>query len=318
MKKEVNILFLGGAKRVSLAEHLIKAGQQRGTQIHIFSYELNREVPIASVGEVIVGRKWKDASLYEDLSAVIRQRDIHIVLPFVDPAIEVASQLKSLFPEVFIPCSSAELCRIMFDKQLSNEWFINQGVPVPQSYATDGEILFPVIMKPRVGSASKGIKVLYNEEDFREVAHPETYLIQEYIADSEEYTVDCYISQTGKIISVVPRIRLEVAGGEVMSSRTLKDETIIKLSEKIIAAGAFQGPVTIQFIRDKKNGATYVMEINPRLGGGVIASIAAGADIPAFVLAESEGECLQPVTDWKENTLMTRYFKEVIFYADNH
>ncbi|MBP1614919.1 MAG: ATP-grasp protein [Bacteroidetes bacterium] len=318
MKKEVNILFLGGAKRVSLAEHLIKAGQQRGTHIHIFSYELNREVPIASVGEVIVGRKWKDASLYEDLSAVIRQRDIHIVLPFVDPAIEVASQLKSLHPEVFIPCSSAELCRIMFDKQISNEWFISQDVPVPQSYATGGEILFPVIMKPRVGSASKGIKVVYNEEDFREVAHPETYLIQEYIADSEEYTVDCYISQTGKIISVVPRIRLEVAGGEVMSSRTLKDETIIKLSEKIIAAGVFQGPVTIQFIRDKKNGATYVMEINPRLGGGVIVSIAAGADIPAFILAESEGECLQPVTDWKENTLMTRYFKEVIFYADNH
>jgi carbamoyl-phosphate synthase large subunit len=318
MKKEVNILFLGGAKRVSLAEHLIKAGQQRGTHIHIFSYELNREVPIASVGEVIVGRKWIDDSLYEDLSAVIRQRDIHIVLPFVDPAIEVASQLKSLHLEVFIPCSSAELCRIMFDKQISNEWFISQDVPVPQSYATGGEILFPVIMKPRVGSASKGIKVVYNEEDFREVAYPETYLIQEYIADSEEYTVDCYISQTRKIISVVPRIRLEVAGGEVMSSRTLRDETIIKLSEKIIAAGVFQGPVTIQFIRDKKNGATYVMEINPRLGGGVIVSIAAGADIPAFILAESEGECLQPVTDWKENTLMTRYFKEVIFYADNH
>jgi len=318
MRKEVNILFLGGAKRVSLAEHLIKAGQQREIQVQIFSYELNSEVPIASVGEVIVGRKWKDASLYEDLSAVIRQRDIHIIFPFVDPAIEVASQLKSLHPEVFIPCSSAELCRIMFDKQVSNEWFIRQDVPVPKSYEADGEILFPVIMKPRVGSASKGIKVVYSEEDFREIAAPETYLIQEYIADSEEYTVDCYISQTGKIISVVPRIRLEVAGGEVMSSRTLKDETIIKLSEKIIAAGAFQGPITIQFIRDKKNGATYVMEINPRLGGGVIASIEAGADIPAFILAESEGECLQSVTDWKENTLMTRYFKEVIFYADNH
>ena len=74
----------------------------------------------------------------------------------------------------------------------------------------------------------------------------------------------------------------------------------------------------LQFIRDNKTGETFVMEINPRLGGGVITSIEAGADIPTYILKEYMGEAITPCTNWKANTLMTRYTKEVIFYADNN
>lgn len=318
MSKEINILFLGGAKRVSLAEHLIKAGRERGEQIQIYSYELTQQVPIACVGEVIVGRKWKDATLYNHLSEIIREKDIQIVLPFVDPAIEVAGRLKELHPTLFVPCSPIETCLTMFDKQLSNEWFLRHHIPVPAGYRANETPTFPVILKPRTGSASKGIRVIYNEGQWKELLDLSDLLIQAYIAVNEEYTVDCYVSQAGEVLSIVPRIRLETAGGEVMSTRTVRDTALIALSEQILATGAFRGPVTIQFIRDLDNYATYVMEINPRLGGGVIASIEAGADIPAFLLAEYAGEALQPIDDWKENALMTRYFKEVLFYADNH
>lgn len=348
MNKAVNILFLGGAKRVSLAERLIEAGRERGEHVRIYSYELTREVPIACVGEVIIGRKWKESTLYDHLSAVIREKEIQIILPFVDPAIEVASRLKELHPTLFVPCSPMETCWAMFDKQLSNDWFVRHHIPVPVSYSVPSSdpvpsshsvssshqsaeaLHFPVILKPRTGSASKGIKIVQRADQWEEVLTPDAsrtsdthltlddYLIQEYIVLNEEYTVDCYVSQAGTVMSIVPRIRLETAGGEVMNTRTVRDAVLIELSNRILATGAFRGPVTIQFIRDLKNGATYVMEINPRLGGGVIASIAAGADIPAFLLAECGGEALQPVDDWKENTLMTRYFKEVLFYADNH
>lgn len=318
MSKEIHILFLGGAKRVSLAEHLIKVGHARNEQVRIYSYELTREVPIACVGEVIVGRKWKDTTLYDHLSNIIREKKIQMILPFVDPAIEVASQLKERHPALFVPCSPMETCRAMFDKQLSNEWFLRHHIPVPLSYRLGDMLVFPLILKPRTGSASKGIIVLQEEAQLKDVSCLDSYLMQEYIAENEEYTVDCYVSQIGEAIAVVPRIRLETAGGEVTTTRTVWDSELIRLSNKILATGAFRGPVTLQFIRDQKNEATYAMEINPRLGGGVIASIEAGADMGAFMLAECAGETLQPVNHWRENTLMTRYFKEVIFYADNH
>ncbi len=318
MRKQLSVLFLGGAKRVSLAEYLIKEGGKRDLDVRIFSYELSYEVPIACVGKVILGKRWKDTELDEHLATTIREHQIGMVLPFVDPAIEVASRLAKAFPWLFIPCSSVELCRTMFDKLHSHEWFLEHGIPVPKRFATVPEFVYPVILKPRTGSASKGIKVANSVEDLTGIASLEEYLVQEYICENEEYTVDCYVDQKGNILTVVPRIRLEVVGGEVASSRTERNTEMIDQSRKILSADSFRGPITIQFIRNKQTGKCYVMEINPRLGGGVIASIAAGANIPGFLLDEYEGKQALAIEDWKENTWMTRYFKEVIFYADNH
>lgn len=316
--KKVNVLFLGGAKRVSLAEHLIKAGKKLGLDISIFSYELDERVPLAAVGTILKGKKWNDVDLFTDLHSQIIKNDIAIVLPFVDPAIEVAEILKAGNKKLFIPTCGKDICHIMFDKVLSEKWFIDNNLPIPPSYSKDDKLNFPVIVKPRRGSASKGILVIEDEEQWDKLENKDNYVIQQYIADREEYTVDCYVSTSGKIISIVPRLRIQTAGGEVMNSETKRDQNLIALSENVLKSGDFKGPVTIQFLRDKRTGANYLMEINPRLGGGVITSIEAGADITEFILRDYLGEELQPCNDWKDRTLMTRYFKEVIFYADNN
>ena len=56
MKENINILFLGGAKRVSLAEKFIQEGKELNKNITIFSYELDDNVPISFVGKIIIGR----------------------------------------------------------------------------------------------------------------------------------------------------------------------------------------------------------------------------------------------------------------------
>ena len=316
--KKVNVLFLGGAKRVSLAEHLIAAGYKLGLDISIFSYELDERVPLASVGTILKGKKWRDADLFYDLHRQICKNEISVVLPFVDPAIEVAELLKEGNSELFIPTCGRDICSIMFDKVLSEKWFIEKGLPIPPSYSKEDKLKFPVIVKPRRGSASKGILVIDDVEQWDKLVNKDYYVIQQYIENREEYTVDCYVTSAGKIISIVPRIRIQVAGGEVMNSETRKDQKLIALSERVLKSGNFRGPVTIQYLRDKDTGDNYIMEINPRLGGGVITSIEAGADITEFILRDYLREELQPCNDWKDKTLMTRYFKEVIFYADNH
>ena len=316
--KKVNILFLGGAKRVSLAEHLINAGKKLNMDISIYSYELDERVPLASVGTILKGKKWSDTDLFSDLHKLIKMNNISIVLPFVDPAIEVAELLKKGNPNLFVPTCGRDICSSMFDKVLSEKWFIEKGLPIPPSYSKDEALKFPVIVKPRRGSASKGILVIDDAEQWDKLENKEDYVIQQYIADREEYTVDCYVTTSGNIISIVPRVRIQTAGGEVLNTETRRDKELIALSEKVLKSGDFKGPVTIQYLRDKKNGSTYIMEINPRLGGGVIASIEAGADITEFILRNYLGEELQPCNNWKDKTLMTRYFKEVIFYADNN
>lgn len=321
MKTETsfNILFLGGGKRVSLAHHLKEAALARGFQPAVFSYELTRTLPIAEEATILIGRRWNDPELMNDLIRTIRQNHISMVLPFVDPAIEVAALLaEKHLPGVYIPCPGAGICRIMFDKIQSDDWFAAQGIPRPERYTNLQEIKYPAILKPRNGSASKGICVIHSQSELEAIKKPEDYLIQHYIADRNEYTVDCFVDSNGKIMSIVPRERLEVAGGEVTVSKTIRDETCIRLSRQLLEKGELRGPITIQFIRDQKTGETFIMEVNPRLGGGVIASICAGSGILYTMVDECVGNSPQPTDEWKENTLMTRYMKEVIFYADHH
>lgn len=309
---DINILFLGGAKRVSVANHFKNTAKEMGHNVNVFSYELDNKVPIACVGEVIIGKKWKDKDLLSDLKENVEKHNIHIILAFVDPAIYVISELKKLCPNVFIPVSEPELCNTMFDKVLSAEWFQEHNISQPAFYTDPSTFQYPLILKPRTGSASKGIVVCKSKEELPAVDLSQ-YLVSEFVAEHTEFSVDCYVSQTGEVTSVVPRIRLETAGGEAIRSKTVKDEAIIKVSKKILTAGQFRGPITIQYIKDNTNGNVYVMEINPRLGGAVVTSIGAGSGIIKMILDEYLGNSIKPITDWRDNTVMVRYFNEVIF-----
>jgi len=310
---KIVILMLGGARRVSMAELLSHSARQMGYEVQIFSYELLEQVPIAAVAKVVVGLKWSDPAVVEDIVRVVRENDVNIILPFVDGAIEVASRCRELLPDVFIPVSDPEVSGKMFDKQAAAALFEEAGMPIPMTYSViNAEV--PAIAKPKHGSASRGIKVFYNMEDLMHLKNIEDYLVQEYIEQREEYTVDCYVTQQGEILCTVPRLRIEVMGGEVTRTKTCRIPELMKMSSRVIEAFKLRGPVTLQFLHDLSRDRYLLMEVNPRLGGGVVCSIYAGAPITDYIINESLNVNIRPCDDWSNDTLMTRYQKEVIFY----
>lgn len=302
------ILMLGGAKRVSLGRHLLDAFAAMGVQARIVSYELDRRVPIAAIGEVTEGLRWTDPRIDGHLLALMKRCNVSLLLPFVDPAVEICARLKKECPGVFVPVSDEKVCRTMFDKRLSFNYFSAAGIPQPPEALHS----FPRIYKPRLGSASKGILIARNEREVPQDIDTEQYLVQQYITDAEEYTVDCYIRTDGEILSIVPRQRLETAAGEAMRSVTVGDANLISLSRRVLASAPFRGPVTLQFLKSPDTGY-LLMEVNPRAGGGIVTSIGAGSRMPQMLAAETLGFIPEPVNDWIPGTLMTRYTQEVIF-----
>ena len=130
------------------------------------------------------------------------------MVPFVDGAVEVAARYRDLYGGVTVPAGDPASAALMFDKVEADRVFREKGLPVPFSDR------FPLIAKPRFGSASKGIKIIADETEFRPFAGNPDYLLQEYISPRREITVDCYVSLAGEIIAAVPRYRLETQGGE--------------------------------------------------------------------------------------------------------
>lgn len=320
MRKAVNILFLGGAKRVSMARKLKRAGADLGLDVTLFSYELGTHVPVAAEAAVITGLRWNDPRLMENLHEAVMTNRIDIIIPFVDPAVEVAAKYcaADIEAECFTPGRDASLAAVMFDKVQADALFRSLGFPLPlrpEELSGDAKI----IAKPRCGSASKGIKVLCRDEyaNLADTPEGEGYLFQEYIGRRREYTVDCYVTSRGKFVCAVPRERLEVQGGEVTSTVTVRDHEIESLSRHILSELKFTGPVTIQFMRevlpDGEPGRLMLMEINPRLGGGAVCAVHAGAALPEYILRDWMGEDIAECDSWRDGVMICRYQQEVAF-----
>ena len=313
MRRRVNVLFLGGAKRVSFGNKLISAGERLGLDVKIYSYELEPEVPISLIGGIIIGRRWSAPDILDHLRQVVGAYHIDIMLPFVDGAISIAGAYVGTYGDVWSPVVNPGKAETLFDKVLSAREFEAAGLSIPPTY-TGGRPVFPLIAKPRHGSASKGIEIIEGINEFRRISKTAgEYLIQTYYPHREEYTVDCYVTRRGEILCISPRRRLEVVGGEVSRTVTIDSSEIVKASTEAIDRLGLRGAVTLQYLRDLESGRLMLMEINPRLGGGVVCSIHAGADIPAMILTEAVGLPPEKSTHIKSGTMICRYFEEAVF-----
>ncbi|MDE6276832.1 MAG: ATP-grasp domain-containing protein [Muribaculaceae bacterium] len=315
-RPEYAILLLGGAKRVSIVRKIGDAFRGRGFEPRFFSYEMELHVPIAELATVVIGKRWRDAEIYADLRGLVEKEEIRMIIPFVDGAVGVAAEMCTRYPELdlFVPGCTAGEAEAMFDKCVAAELFESHDLPIPRTDRGKEGRTFPLIAKPRHGSASKGICILGDEAEYESLANRDNYLIQEYIAEREEISVDCYVGvRDGEIKVVSPRRRLETLGGEAVRSITIHDPEAEAIVRRTLEGTGLRGAVTIQLLRDSRSPKRLmIMEINPRLGGGVVCSTGAGADIPGCIADEATGQRAK-ASKAEPGTEMCRYFQEVIF-----
>lgn len=309
----ISFLFLGGAKRVAMARMLRKACEDRGYDCRIFGYELDTRCPLACEGTIISGLRWADPELIPHLNEVCRENSIDIVLPFVDGAVAVAAEL-----EAYSPVPNRTTAELMFDKCLAAELFEKAGIPIPKTFR-GGFCNTPLIAKPRHGSASKGILIFNNSVELDDAElKMDQYLVQECIVKRQEITIDCYTSvHDGHTYCVSPRIRHEVSGGEAVRTETIANPDAVELARKVIAAANLRGAVTVQLIHDINKNRLLLMEVNPRLGGGAVASVHAKADLPGLIIDDflhHELAVQQPMA----GVLTTRYLSDVVFFPENN
>ena len=108
------------------------------------------------------------------------------------------------------------------------------------------------------------------------------------------------------------RYRIDVQGGEVVTTATFRNPQVYALVFNILNRTGLRGAVTIQLI-EQTDGNLLLMEINPRLGGGAVTAVAAGSDIPGYILSDWAGMPLTPCHDWNDHILLTRYLSDFVF-----
>ena len=305
--KQITLLMLGGGKRVSLLERFEEASEQLGFKFKAFAYELSDQQPISQFAEVIVGRRWLAEGLEDEIKEISQIKKIDLIISNVDQATLVQSRIRESLDAASF-CSNLGSARICLSKK-SFQTFCDENSLGIIPLALEGH--YPVFAKPNHGSASEGAMIIANKLEKDSLSSAPDYIIQKYVK-GVEYSVDAYVSRNGKICGISPRRRLRTLGGESVETETLHDAEIYQRTSQVIDKLHLIGPLTIQFIREDVTQKLYLLEVNPRFGGGVIASIEAGFNFPKMMIEECIG--LEPTVILKGKRLkMIRYFKEVFY-----
>jgi carbamoyl-phosphate synthase large subunit len=253
----------------------------------------------------------------------VKKNRVGLVVPLTDLDLRSLARQRRRFGEIgcTVMVGSEAAINVCRDKAQFNALLERAGMSPIRTVPLDQfrrSPFYPCFVKPIRGSAGIGSSLIRDERELK--AHVETYgellLVQEYV-HGQEFTVDVYRSRDGKVRSVVPRQRLVVRSGEVEKGLTIRDQEIIDSVLKLTPhLGDLWGVFCCQ-CRRHNGGPPRFFEVNPRFGGGITLSIAAGADLPLYLLQEVLALPITAVMgQFTENMLMLRYDQAVYFPVD--
>lgn len=230
----------------------------------------------------------------DELLFLIKEHQVDLIIPTGEHDLHKLSKnrerIENLGCKIFV--SDQEVVDVCQDKFKFYKHLKQTSVPLPLTFSKD------MILKPKRGSGSRGIKVIKSQD----------CIIQEYLS-GKEYTVDVFCDMSSKMVGHVIRERVATKAGISTISKVVQNRNISSIIETVIEHLPIKGPACIQ-LKEDENGNPHVIECNPRLGGGTYVSTLAGvncADIYINMLLNKPNTKQKP-----KKIVVTRYFEEIV------
>lgn len=303
----MNILFTCAGRRNYLINYFKEALAGRGK---IIAADVSLLAPALVDADVAVRLPPVAAENYiDELEQVIGRCQVDAIISLNDlelPVLSAARQrLERTGARVLI--SNPDVIAICFDKWRTAQFLEMHGFHVPRTYLSLddasaairlGELRFPVVIKPRWGSASIGIEFPENERELC-LAHEllvlrlrrtilasageadagRTVLVQEHLG-TKEYGLDVLNNLDGDYQGAYAREKLMMRAGETDKARSIVDERFEALGSRLGSALRHVGNLDCDLL--ERDGRLHVLEMNARFGGGYPFSHEAGVNTAAM------------------------------------
>lgn len=315
-----NILLSCAGHRVERVKILRATLAEMGLSGRIVAGDVS---PLSAAGQVadslVLLPRVTSAEFIPALVETCRREAIRLVIPGIDTELPALAAARDSLAAVGTTAlvSRPEVIAIAADKELTHRWLVEHGFPTVRQAAPADALAdirawpFPLVIKPRGGSASVGVERIDSAEQLRRTAKSPGLIVQT-IAMGDEYTVDVLVDRQGRATAAVPRRRIEVRAGEVTKAVTVRQRAVIELARRIAEAlpDAY-GPLNIQMFHEPTTGKLAVIEINPRFAGGFPLTYQAGGHFPRWIIEELLGLHSTVNDAWQEGLVMLRYFDAV-------
>ncbi len=251
-----------------------------------------------------------------------RAHDIRLLIPTIDTELAIYAPVREEFVRagVQISASGPETIAIASDKLKTCEFLRAKRLPVVRHFDLESlpdaaKLPYPVVIKPRFGSASQGVQVAEDPEEFafyyKRTPHP---IVQER-ARGREFTVNFFVARDQYCVTAVPHARIATRGGEVSQAVTDRQPELIHVAQQLAQQlPDAWGPLCYQaFLSD--NGAIQIIEINARFGGGYPLAHAAGANFIRWLIDDRLGRPVPTsLTNWEDGLAMSRW-DDAVFWS---
>ena len=185
-------------------------------------------------------------------------------------------------------------------------------LPVPRTERLDKVAdpeswTYPVMIKPRTGSGSRGISVVASSQELMRLDPSPDFLVQDYLPGAE-YSVDVLADVAGHVVASVPRVRERVdsgcLGGRPHGARRRASSGWRRCGQSHRPDVRRQRAVPAG--RGRPAGPARG---EPALPGTMPLTVASGVDMPLMALDSLRGKPLPEHADFRDMA-MVRYLEE--------
>jgi carbamoyl-phosphate synthase large subunit len=315
----MNILITSAGRRNYIVEYF----QQTAGKDNVFvSNSIKNAAGVFSSSQYFISPQISSDEYIPFLLDICKSNNIGLILSLFDQDLLKLSKHKQEFAknDITVAVSDLDVIDTTFDKLKFSKFLLGSELLSPKIYKNDytiltklknHEMLFPIIIKPRWGTGSIATQVVNNENelmffiDYLEQKIRNSYidiissslneiLLQQFIT-GDEYHLDIINDLKGNYVTTFPKKKLAMRNGETDAAITLYDKQLIEIGMKLGKKLRHFGLLDVDLIKSE-DGEYFIVDANPRFGGGYPFSHVAGANIPACIINWAKGE--NPKKEW--------------------
>ena len=312
MEKRKSILVFGVG---TLQQSLIRRAKQMG----LFTVGID-PLEDAACREEVDAYEVVGGQDYEGTCAVVEKYGIDAIITTATdkPLVMMARVAK----QYVFPFYSVETAQWSTDKFLMKQRFMECGIPCAKGrlvHSADevDDFEYPVIVKPRDNSGSRGVKLCRNHEELDDAiaealsySHLDTILVEEFI-EGQEYSIESLhydgksevIQFTEKKTTEFP-YNVELGHKQPANLTNLQKDQIREFISKIAQCMCFKSCPSHTELKINKRGIFFI-ETSPRLGGDYITSTL----VPLSTGINMEDQLINMALDKKVDTKTGRVNK---------
>ncbi|MBE5851348.1 MAG: ATP-grasp domain-containing protein [Lachnospiraceae bacterium] len=216
--------------------------------------------------------EWK-----EKVISIIVKEKINILFIGVDFELEYFANMREELKNKYnctVVVSDSTVIEIGNDKYKTYEFLVENGLNAPRTVLLEEaeieKIVYPVIVKPRKGARSRGVKLVKNAREMEGIINTHVgqgFIIQEAIGTEQtEYTCGIIYMNNEFCNSIVLRRTLKEGNTATARFSGNKEQVIVDYIKDIGDRLTPFGSCNLQ-LRIGQDGKPYLFEINPRFSG---------------------------------------------------